>query len=106
MGLDKVDTEVKDKKESSVEVNEAVIREAFSKRASYLRAEIESITMGGVRRLLEQDLKLEKKALDSHKALIEKLVDQVLASPIDAPDDVKETKKKKPEEKFIQGQGK
>lgn len=103
MGLDKVDTEVKDKKESSVEVNQAVIREAFSKRASYLRAEIESITMGGVRRLLEQDLKLEKKALDSQKALIEKLVDQVLASPIDAPDDVKETKKKSEKKKSSKG---
>jgi len=102
-GPEKVDTEVKDKKEATVEVNEAVIREAFSKRASYLRAEIESISMGGVRRLLEQDLQLEKKALDAHKTLIGKLVDEVLTSPIDAPNDVKETKKKSQKKKSSKG---
>jgi hypothetical protein len=37
-----------------------------------------SISMGGVRRLLEQDLQLEKKALDAHKTLIGKLVDEVI----------------------------
>lgn len=102
-GLEIVDTDVKDEKEPSVEVNEAVIREAFSKRASYLRANIESISMGGVRRLLEQDLQLQKKALDAHKTLIGKLVDEVLTGPVDSPDDVKETKKKSQKKKSSKG---
>lgn len=101
--LEMVDTDVKDEKEPSFEVNDAVIKEAFSKRASYLRANIESISMGGVRRLLEQDLQLEKKALDAHKTLIGKLVDEVLASPIDSLDDVKETKKKSQKKKSSNG---
>lgn len=35
--------------------------------------------MSGVRRLLEEDLKLEKKALDIHKSFINEQVDKVSA---------------------------
>ncbi|KAH9298680.1 hypothetical protein KI387_030362, partial [Taxus chinensis] len=97
------DNEINDKKESSLEVTEAVIKEAVLKRASYLRAKIESISLGGVRRLLEQDLQLETKALDVHKTLISKLVDEILTSPPDEPDSVKETSKKIRKKKSFKG---
>ncbi|RWR90139.1 eukaryotic translation initiation factor 5B [Cinnamomum micranthum f. kanehirae] len=54
------------------------IKNAIKKRASYFRANSATITLSGVRRLLEEDLKLEKKALDIHKSFINEQVDKVL----------------------------
>eukprot|EP00252_Welwitschia_mirabilis_P028056 TRINITY_DN9946_c0_g1_i1.p1 TRINITY_DN9946_c0_g1~~TRINITY_DN9946_c0_g1_i1.p1 ORF type:complete len:508 (-),score=176.50 TRINITY_DN9946_c0_g1_i1:362-1885(-) len=100
--LDDADEKSVDCKKASTEINEAVIKEALWKRASYLKANTESLSLGGVRRLIEQDLHLEKKALDSYKAIISSLVDEILAMPNDAVisskksnKETKETKKNK-----------
>ncbi|VVB11636.1 unnamed protein product [Arabis nemorensis] len=55
------------------------IRKALRKRASYIKANSEKITMALLRRLLEQDLKLEKHSLDSYllKKFINKELDEV-----------------------------
>ncbi|GLJ11755.1 hypothetical protein SUGI_0176180 [Cryptomeria japonica] len=100
---DEVDDEINGKNELSLEVTETVIKEAVLKRASYLRAEIESISLGSFRRLLEQDLRLETKALDVHKTLISKLVDELLTSPSNEPDNVKEMNKKSQKKKLSKG---
>ncbi|GAB2271452.1 hypothetical protein Dimus_006289 [Dionaea muscipula] len=61
-------------------LSEIKIKEAISKRASHLRENSGNITMAGVRRLLEEDLKLEKYALDPFKKFISEHVDEVFAS--------------------------
>lgn len=59
---------------------EALLPSAVSARAAHIRNESGSITLAGVRRLLEEDLGLDKFFLDSQKALIRQLVDEVLVS--------------------------
>ncbi|CAN0892572.1 hypothetical protein LINGRAHAP2_LOCUS17618 [Linum grandiflorum] len=59
---------------------ENVIKKAIWKRASYIGANSETITMAGLRRLLEEDLKLDKGALDSFKKFISTQLDEVLES--------------------------
>lgn len=65
---------------ASEEEVQALLQEAVSSRASHIRKEAETITMANVRRLLENDLGLEKSALDVHKVFIRQLVDEVLLS--------------------------
>ncbi|VYS48280.1 unnamed protein product [Arabidopsis thaliana] len=60
------------------------IKRALRKRASYIKANSETITMASLRRLLEEDLKLEKESLDLFKKFINKELDEVLQLP-DAP---------------------
>ncbi|ESQ30998.1 hypothetical protein EUTSA_v10011453mg [Eutrema salsugineum] len=60
------------------------IRRALRKRASYIKANSEKITMGSLRRLLEEDLDLEKDFLNPFKKFINKELDEVLQIP-DAP---------------------
>ncbi|XP_058115359.1 uncharacterized protein LOC131258224 isoform X3 [Magnolia sinica] len=61
--------------------SEETIKKAIKKRASYFRDNSETITLSGARRLLEEDLKLEKNVLDAYKSFISKQLDEVLQSP-------------------------
>ncbi|KAM7518886.1 hypothetical protein LguiB_017848 [Lonicera macranthoides] len=60
--------------------SESNIKKAMWKRAAYFRANSDKITMGGVRRLLEEDLELGKKTLDPMKKFINEQLDEVLFS--------------------------
>ncbi|CAL4992764.1 unnamed protein product [Urochloa decumbens] len=68
-------------KTSSSDISEAMIKEAIGNRASYFRKNSETLTLQGVRRTLEEDLKLQKKALDPHKNFITTELDKVLQEP-------------------------
>ncbi|RXH75960.1 hypothetical protein DVH24_042747 [Malus domestica] len=59
---------------------ESVIKSALRKRGSYIKANSEKITLAGLRRLLEEDLKLEKYTLDPFKKFISQQLDEVLES--------------------------
>lgn len=72
-----VETEDTPKNESPSEIT---VKEAMSKRAAYFKANSENITMAGVRRLLENDLKLDEFTLDPFKKLIREEIDKVFAS--------------------------
>uniref|UniRef100_A0ACD5WYD5 Uncharacterized protein n=1 Tax=Avena sativa TaxID=4498 RepID=A0ACD5WYD5_AVESA len=63
---------------SGCDISEAMIKKAIDKRASYFRENSESLTLLGVRRTLEEDLKLEKKSLDAYKGSITDELDRVL----------------------------
>ncbi|XP_047090980.1 triadin-like [Lolium rigidum] len=63
---------------SGCDISEAMIKKAIDKRDSYFRENSETLTLVGVRRTLEEDLKLEKKALDAYKGFITKELDRVL----------------------------
>ncbi|XP_062197499.1 uncharacterized protein LOC133900395 isoform X2 [Phragmites australis] len=65
----------------SGDISEDMIKEAIGKRASYFRKNSEILTLQGVRRTLEEDLKLEKKALDAYKNFITTELDKVLQEP-------------------------
>eukprot|EP00258_Populus_trichocarpa_P033922 XP_024449941.1 eukaryotic translation initiation factor 5B [Populus trichocarpa] len=60
--------------------SEGSIKKAMMRRASYIKANSEEITMAGLRRLLEEDLKLDKFSLDPYKKFISKQLDEVLKS--------------------------
>ncbi|WOL02804.1 DNA ligase 1 [Canna indica] len=64
--------------ENDVDLNEEKIRKAIQSRAEYFRANSASISLASVRRLLEEDLKLEMKALDAYKSFITKELDKAL----------------------------
>lgn len=72
-----VETEDTPENESPSEIT---VKEAMSKRAAYFKANSENITMAGVRRLLENDLKLDEFTLDPFKKLIREEIDKVFAS--------------------------
>ncbi|XP_057486697.1 uncharacterized protein LOC130772828 [Actinidia eriantha] len=60
---------------------ESTIKEAVKKRASYLKANSNKITMAGVRQLLAEDLELDKNTLYPFKKFISQQVDEVLKPP-------------------------
>ncbi|KAJ4700658.1 DNA ligase 1-like isoform X1 [Melia azedarach] len=60
--------------------SESTIKKAIRKRATYVKANSEKVTMAGLRRLLEEDLKLDKHTLDPFKKLISQELDEVLKS--------------------------
>ncbi|KAH1057492.1 hypothetical protein J1N35_035557 [Gossypium stocksii] len=62
------------------EVSESTIQKAIRKRASYLEANSDKVTMAGLRRLLEEDLTLDKFTLDPYKKFISGKLDEVLKS--------------------------
>ncbi|KAK3120351.1 hypothetical protein QOZ80_9AG0686220 [Eleusine coracana subsp. coracana] len=66
---------------SGSNIGEDMIKEAIDKRASYFRKNSETLTLQGVRRTLEEDLKLAKKALDAYKKFITAELDRVLQEP-------------------------
>ncbi|XP_038884710.1 glutamic acid-rich protein isoform X2 [Benincasa hispida] len=70
---------IKDKDDKDIP-SESIIAKAIRKRTSYLKANSEKVTMAGVRRLLEDDLKLTKNALDSCKKFISQQVEEILTS--------------------------
>ncbi|XP_076900291.1 uncharacterized protein LOC143554412 [Bidens hawaiensis] len=85
--------------------SEDMITKAIWNKATYFRSKSEELTLVGVRRLLEEDLELEKFSLDSFKKLISKQLDEVLnsennkdadSSPSHSEnEDIKEVKPKK-----------
>ncbi|KAL9687700.1 hypothetical protein QQ045_032107 [Rhodiola kirilowii] len=62
-------------------IHESVVKAALLKRANYFRANLDNITMAGVRRLLEDDLKLESCCLDPFKKFISRELDELLKRP-------------------------
>ncbi|XP_066337221.1 uncharacterized protein [Miscanthus floridulus] len=66
---------------SSSDISEDMIKEAIEKRASYFRKNSDTLTLQGVRRTLEEDLKLQKKALDAYKNFITTELDKILQEP-------------------------
>ncbi|CAN1175377.1 hypothetical protein LINPERHAP2_LOCUS31913 [Linum perenne] len=91
-GQKKSKTEVNKTKDNEKKVpTENIIKKAIWKRASYIREKSETITMAGLRRLLEEDLKLDKGALDSFKKFISTQLDEVLQST-----EIQVSKKKTP----------
>ncbi|KAL2892925.1 HIRA-interacting protein 3 [Bienertia sinuspersici] len=90
----KIDIESEDT-ESKAVPSEKTIRKAIWDRASYLRENSENITLAGLRRLLEEDLKLEKHSLDPFKKFVGGQVDEVLNSP-EVPQTNVSVKKKNP----------
>ncbi|QHN97206.1 uncharacterized protein DS421_18g625420 [Arachis hypogaea] len=59
---------------------EALIKKAITERSSFIKANFEIITMAVLRRLLEEDLQLDKFALDPYRKFINQQVDEVLES--------------------------
>ncbi|CAL0319396.1 unnamed protein product [Lupinus luteus] len=88
-------------KERKVAPTETLIKTAVRKRSSYIKANAEKITMAGLRRLLEEDLKLDKFTLDPYKKLISQQLDEVIASAevLEPASNVKKIVKKKPDTK-------
>ncbi|EPS59707.1 hypothetical protein M569_15097, partial [Genlisea aurea] len=62
---------------------ESKIEKALWERADYFCANSEEISMAGVRRLLEDDLGLDKGTLDAFKKFISQKLDLVLSAPED-----------------------
>ncbi|KAG8493896.1 hypothetical protein CXB51_011310 [Gossypium anomalum] len=111
LGLLSENKTVKNDNKENKEVSESKIKKAIRNRASYvkansdaydiLRCNIESlellcfrkVTMAGLRRLLEEDLKLDKYTLDPYKKFIAEQLDELLKSAeVSAP--ASEVKKK------------
>lgn len=78
---------------SKVVPSESTIKKAIWARASYLRENSQNVTLAGLRRLLEEDLELEKHTLDPLKKFINQQVDEVMESP-DIPQTTASQKKK------------
>ncbi|KAK9270245.1 hypothetical protein L1049_025822 [Liquidambar formosana] len=76
----KFDTEETKGNDNKEVLSETTIKKAIRKRASYFKANSEKVTMAGVRRLLEGDLKLDKHSLDSYKNFISEQLEEVLNS--------------------------
>ncbi|EFH67554.1 predicted protein [Arabidopsis lyrata subsp. lyrata] len=75
----RVAKDIKDK--GNKEALQSDIRRALRERTSYIKANSETITIASLRRLLEEDLKLEKESLDPFKKFINKELDEVLQLP-------------------------
>jgi hypothetical protein len=72
---------------------------ALEARSSDLRKQADTLTLPGVRRLLEKDLQLKPHHLDSHKLLVKQLVDKVLNGPAKEQPSTPDTSKKRKLEK-------
>ncbi|XVF39361.1 hypothetical protein PTKIN_Ptkin01aG0028600 [Pterospermum kingtungense] len=71
---------VKTEEKENKEISESIIKEAIRKRASYVEANSDKVTMAGLRRLLEEDLKVDKYRLDPYKNFIAEQLDELLKS--------------------------
>ncbi|XP_015867105.2 uncharacterized protein LOC107404639 isoform X2 [Ziziphus jujuba] len=60
--------------------SESTIKSALVKRAPYITANSDKVTMADLRRLLEEDLGLKKNTLDPYKKFISQQLDRVLNS--------------------------
>ncbi|KAL1188279.1 hypothetical protein V5N11_013488 [Cardamine amara subsp. amara] len=87
------------KDEDSKEFLQSEIKRALLKRRSYIKANAEKVTLGVLRRLLEQDLKLEKYSLDPYKKYINEELDEVLQDPKPSPKTQSKTLTKKAKSK-------
>ncbi|KAL1542598.1 DNA ligase 1-like [Salvia divinorum] len=81
-------------------LNESRVKKAILERAGHLQANSHNISLAGVRRLLEEDIGLDKNTLDAFKNFISQQVDQVLKGAKSGKDvkkkvDVKRRKLKK-----------
>lgn len=86
MGLLSGNKSAKTKENSKDKIpTEDMIKEAIWKKATYFQSKSEELTVASVRRLIEEDLELEKFSLDPFKKLISKQLDEVLNSQIDTP---------------------
>ncbi|KAB2083101.1 hypothetical protein ES319_A05G242700v1 [Gossypium barbadense] len=93
LGLLSDNKTVKNDNKENKEVSESKIKKAIRNRASYVKANSEKVTMAGLRRLLEEDLKLDKYTLDPYKKFIAEQLDELLKSAeVSAP--ASEVKKK------------
>ncbi|KAL5076633.1 hypothetical protein RYX36_015617 [Vicia faba] len=97
----KQETKKEDGNGKKVVPNEALIKKAIRKRSSYLKDNAEKVTMGGLRRLLEEDLKLDEFTLDPFKKFIRQQLDEVLSSSevVEPVKSAKKVVKKKPNSK-------
>ncbi|KAL0697165.1 hypothetical protein Bca4012_064345 [Brassica carinata] len=76
---------------------ELQILAAMRSRVTYLKNKADSVTFASVRRLLEEDMGLEKYALDAHKSFVKEHLVKCLEDPGDADgasDNPQETEKK------------
>ncbi|KAH9626080.1 hypothetical protein KSS87_012415 [Heliosperma pusillum] len=78
---------------SDVAPSEGRIKKAIWEKATYIRENSQTITLAGLRRLLEEDLVLEKHTLDPFKKFISLQVDEVINSPESPPKKVIDKKK-------------
>jgi hypothetical protein len=72
---------------------------ALEARSSDLRKQADTLTLPGVRRLLEKDLQLKPHHLDAHKLLVKQLVDKVMNGPAKEQPSTPDTSKKRKLEK-------
>ncbi|KAJ4967208.1 hypothetical protein NE237_019057 [Protea cynaroides] len=79
----KQDGEVVDKETEKAPDMEPEIRRAMCARVGHFKAQADSLTLEGVRRLLEKDLKLDKFALDVHKRFIKQCLEECFDGPAD-----------------------
>ncbi|CAN1235915.1 hypothetical protein LINPERPRIM_LOCUS4648 [Linum perenne] len=70
-------------KEAPADV-ESNIRTAMKSRVSYFKEQADSLTFEGVRRVLEEDLGLEKFALDVHKRFVKQMLLESLQGAVDS----------------------
>ncbi|GKV37681.1 hypothetical protein SLEP1_g45679 [Rubroshorea leprosula] len=84
---------IKDSCEEIKDVSENEIKEVIRKRASYMVANLDKVTVAGVFRLLEEDMNLDKYTLDTYKKFISKQLAEVLKSH-EVSDPASEVKKK------------
>lgn len=75
------------------QLSEDAIKKTIKKRAPYIRANLEKISLAEVRRLLEEDLNLDKNTLDTYKSFISDVLDEVLQS-LESAEATNGTKKK------------
>uniref|UniRef100_A0A7N0TSC2 Histone chaperone domain-containing protein n=1 Tax=Kalanchoe fedtschenkoi TaxID=63787 RepID=A0A7N0TSC2_KALFE len=68
-------------KDINEKINESIVKEALMKRTDYFRTNLDNVTMAGVRRLLEDDLKLDTYCLDPFKKFINGELDEILKHP-------------------------
>ncbi|XP_011629317.1 uncharacterized protein LOC18425354 isoform X2 [Amborella trichopoda] len=62
-------------------LNEDTVKKALWKRASFFRKHAEGISLSEVRRMLEKDLKLNMRDLDTYKGFINAQIEEILGSP-------------------------
>ncbi|GLT47096.1 hypothetical protein SLA2020_208150 [Shorea laevis] len=82
-----------DSREGIKDVSENKIKEVIRKRASYIVANLDKVTVAGVFQLLEEDMNLDKHTLDTYKKFISKQLAKVLKSH-EVSDPASEVKKK------------
>ncbi|KAK4756221.1 hypothetical protein SAY87_006348 [Trapa incisa] len=91
----KITSDAKDMKDNGAkaDITKSTLMKALQKRSSYFRSNAENVTMAGARRLLEEDLEIEKCGLDPFKAFISQQLEKILESS-DASEPISKSEKK------------